>query len=154
MKTLPRVTPLLAAALLSLAVARPARAQDMGSQGQTHLHAMLTGSAEVAGGDTDGSGTFSATIDTSKGQLCYELTVSGIAAASAAHIHRGEEGKNGGPVVSLEAPAEGSSKACVDVDADVLSELAANPAGFYVNVHNAEFKGGALRGQLMEGSGM
>lgn len=154
MKTLPRVTPFLAAVLLSTAAARPALAQAMGSTSQTHLHAMLTGSAEVNGGDADGSGTFMATVDKAKGQLCYELSVSGIATASAAHIHRGAEGKNGGPVVSLEAPAQGSSKACTDVDADVLTELAAHPSGFYVNVHNAEFKGGALRGQLMEGSGM
>lgn len=154
MKTLPRVTPLLAAAVLTAAVAAPVRAQDKDAPAQTQLHATLSGSAEVAGGDTDGTGTFTATIDKAQGQLCYELSVSDIATASAAHIHRGAEGKNGGPVVSLEAPADGSAKACTDVDADVLSELAADPAGFYVNVHNADFKAGALRGQLMAGGGM
>jgi hypothetical protein len=33
-------------------------------------------------------------------------------------------------------------------DPAVLARIVANPAGFYVNVHNARFPGGALRCQL------
>lgn len=98
--------------------------------------------------DPDGSGMFSAEWDPEAGQLCYQLQVADIEPATAAHIHRGAAGESGGPVVSLEAPAEGAVESCVDVEADVAMELVENPAGFYVNVHNEEFGGGAIRGQL------
>jgi hypothetical protein len=32
-----------------------------------------------------------------------------------------------------------------------LANVLANPTGFYVNVHNAQFPGGAIRGQLGPG---
>jgi hypothetical protein len=35
------------------------------------------------------------------------------------------------------------------VTQDVVDQIQANPGGFYVNVHNGEFSGGALRGQLV-----
>jgi hypothetical protein len=36
----------------------------------------------------------------------------------------------------------------VSGDPAVLSQIVANPAGYYVNVHNARFPGGSLRCQL------
>jgi hypothetical protein len=52
-------------------------------------------------------------------------------------------------VVPFESPASGSASGCVQgVDAGVISDILANPAGFYVNVHNPDFPGGAIRGQL------
>jgi hypothetical protein len=32
-----------------------------------------------------------------------------------------------------------------------LKPIIANPAGYYVNIHNADFPGGAVRGQLAKG---
>jgi len=126
-----------------LLVTRPAAAQ-----GSTSLSAQLAGTGE---GDSDGSGAFSAQIDGEAGQLCYELSASGIGEATAAHIHRGGEGQSGPPVVGLDAPASGSSQGCESVAADLLAELTSNPSAFYVNVHNAEFRSGAIRGQLVAG---
>src|SRR5713226_1723245 len=34
-----------------------------------------------------------------------------------------------------------------------MSEIIANPAGFYANIHNADFPGGAIRGQLTAAPG-
>jgi hypothetical protein len=34
------------------------------------------------------------------------------------------------------------------VAADLLEAIAADPAGYYVNLHNPRFPGGAIRGQL------
>jgi hypothetical protein len=81
-------------------------------------------------------------------RLCYDLSVSGITDATAAHVHRGGAGRNGPPAITLSAPREGTASDCIDVGADVIAELLANPAQFYVNVHNPDFPGGAIRGQL------
>jgi len=101
-------------------------------------------------GDTDGSGSAEVNFEDAANRVCYNLTVSNIAPATMAHIHRGAAGASGPPVVTLEAPAKGMSKGCVDSSKAVIDEIKANPAGFYVNVHNADFPGGAIRGQLAQ----
>jgi hypothetical protein len=80
--------------------------------------------------------------------LCYQLSVSGIAQATAAHIHEAPVGVAGPVVVELLPPTDGSSGGCIDVGRDLAKEILQDPADYYVNVHNAEFPGGALRGQL------
>jgi hypothetical protein len=110
----------------------------------------LTGAAEVPSkGDPDGSGTAKVTLNPGQGQICYELAVKGIGTANAAHIHAGAAGQAGGVKVPLEAPsAEGSSKGCADVDQALVKQIMDKPSDYYVNVHNAEYPNGALRGQL------
>lgn len=109
----------------------------------------MTGAAEVPGpGDPDGTGTALVTLNAGKGEVCYELTVDKIATANAAHLHSGAVDKAGPPILTLKAPAEGSSKECVPLAKETILEILKNPAGYYVNVHNAEFPDGAVRGQL------
>ena len=118
-------------------------------QGGRPLTATLTGAAEVPGpGDTDGTGTAQITLNHGQGEVCYELTVDKIAAANAAHIHSGAVDKAGPPIANLTAPTNGSSKGCVSLDKDKINDIIQNPANYYVNVHNAEFPDGAVRGQL------
>jgi CHRD domain-containing protein len=110
----------------------------------------LTGAAEVPGpGDPDGSGTATITLNPGQGQVCFELTVSGIAPAAAAHIHVGPVGVAGPVVVGLAPPTSGSSSGCIsDVNSDLIKNIIQHPEEYYVNVHNAEYPAGALRGQL------
>ena len=109
----------------------------------------MTGAAEVPGpGDPDGTGTFTVTLNPGKGEVCYEITVDKIAAANAAHIHSGAIDKAGPPVLTLKAPAAGSTKECATLEKDTILAIIKNPADYYVNVHNAEFPDGAVRGQL------
>jgi hypothetical protein len=110
----------------------------------------MSGANEVPGpGDADGTGTAMLKFDTAKSQICYDLKVSGIGAANGAHIHAGATGKAGDVKVPLETPdAKGAAKSCATVDPAVLKEILANPAGYYVNVHTAEYPNGAVRGQL------
>ena len=131
-------------ALALLACAHLAAAQGMGK-----MTAKLTGAAEVPDpGDPKGSGTVQVTLDPDKGEVCYDLTVADIQEATMAHIHEGAAGKAGPPKVTLDAPKTGSAKGCKSADAALIKAIMQNPADYYVNVHNAAFPKGAIRGQL------
>jgi hypothetical protein len=143
------MTSALAAAALLAGPALAQGAPPAGEQGGRPLTAALTGAAEKPGpGDADGKGTFSARVNPGQGQVCYELSVSGIDRATAAHIHAGGADVAGPVVVPLEAPADGASEACATVERDLAQMLLQAPEDYYVNVHNAAFPAGAIRGQL------
>ena len=113
------------------------------------LTATLTGTAEVPGpGDADGTGRFTVTLSAGKNQICYELAVSSIGTATAAHIHSGAAGAAGPVLVMLKAPENGSSKECVSLDREKILDIVKSPENYYVNVHNAEYPNCAVRGQL------
>ncbi len=119
------------------------------SMGGIKLSASLNGSGNAQKGDPDGAGQFAARLNPGHTQLCYTLTSTMIAAPTAAHIHAGQSGKSGPPVVPLQAQA--ATETCVAIDKAVADKILADPASYYVNVHNAEFPGGAVRGQLTKG---
>ena len=145
---------------VALAVATPAGLLAAGpAAAQTEpegvvLQSTLSGLREVApdgslgAGDPDGVGA--ATLELSATSVCFDLVVSGVELpAAAAHVHRAPVGTNGDVVVPLAPPgADGHSEGCADVAPDVLEALASTPEDFYVNVHNADFPDGAVRGQL------
>ncbi len=109
----------------------------------------MTGTQEVPGpGDPDGSGTAVLRLNPGKGQICYTLTVSGIGDPIAAHIHQAPPGVAGPVVVPLAAPVDGSSNACATVAKDLIKAILLHPEDYYVNVHNIDFRAGAIRGQL------
>ncbi|HSV39570.1 MAG TPA: CHRD domain-containing protein [Nocardioidaceae bacterium] len=125
------------------------------------LEADLDGRTEVGQtpaivGDPDGRGdVYVFGIDGDPTTLCYVLTVDKIGPATAAHIHRADAGANGPVVVNLAAPGDGNSADCLTesetgkfVGDQTVEEILEHPDHFYVNVHNAEYPGGALRGQL------
>lgn len=127
------------------------------TQGGVELKSTLTGANEVPGpGDADGTGTASVRLQPGLGRLCYTITVSNITLpATGAHIHQGAAGVAGpvvvplsNPVASSTAPTVGTSTGCTNVSRTLVSQILANPAGFYVNVHTADFPAGAVRGQL------
>lgn len=134
--------------LLVAAVTIVLASQDK-TQGGRPLTATLSGAAEVPGpGDTDGTGTFKVELNPGQNQICYELAVSNIGAPSAAHIHVGAADKAGPVVVTLKTPVDGPVKECVQLDREKIKLIIQKPADYYVNVHNAEFPDGAVRGQL------
>jgi hypothetical protein len=138
----------LAIITLMLLVAAIAVIGTAQAQGRP-LATTLTGAAEVPGpGDPDGTGTATLTVNPGLDQICYELTVSGIAPATAAHIHKGAVTVAGPVVVPLAPPTGGTSSGCAEVTRELALAILNNPSDYYVNVHNADFPAGALRGQL------
>jgi hypothetical protein len=119
------------------------------ANGGRKLETTMTGANEIPGpGDPDGSGTAKVVVNYGQKRICYELVVSGIATATAAHIHFAPVGVAGAVVVPLSAPSDGDSAGCVDVSAELAKNILKNPTAYYVNVHNADFPAGAIRGQL------
>ena len=144
MRTPPRGTLALAIVLgmvASLALAGVVAAAE------TTLTAQLAGSAET---DEDGTGTATVVLDPDAGTACWEMTAEGIDPITVSHIHEGAEGVDGGVVVDLALDGfEGTSEGCNEAaEAEVLQAIIDDPAGYYVNLHNEAFPGGAIRGQL------
>ena len=117
----------------------------------------LSGAAEVCptapgtcGGP--GSGTATITIDRNGRTVCYSITTQNVALPLlAAHIHEAPVGVAGPVVVPLFTSPVNSptTSGCVtDVNKNLLKDIIRNPEEYYVNVHNAPFPNGAVRGQL------
>jgi hypothetical protein len=123
----------------------------------------LSGSNEVPPADPDGRGK--ATVRFEGNQVCFEVSFDRAGTANRGHIHRGAAGVNGPIVVAFfdlqdnavsqfdprheELERRSRLSGCATVnDPALLAEIQANPAGFYVNLHNARFPGGMVRGQL------
>jgi hypothetical protein len=156
MGTRPRVLSILAViSLLTLTLATTASAAGM------RFRAELTGAQEVPPADPDARGDAEITLKPSEGQICFAVEFRRVGTPNRGHIHVGPAGVNGGVAVTLfeleAAPAtdprfdeleRGRLRGCVDADAAIIDAIAADPAGYYVNLHNGRFPGGAIRGQL------
>ncbi|HUQ84770.1 MAG TPA: CHRD domain-containing protein [Candidatus Limnocylindrales bacterium] len=113
------------------------------------LQTFLTGSQEVGGGDPDGFGVATVKLLPQAGKVCVQLAVKNIQQASAAHIHEAQPGAAGPVVVALPTPnAQGFASGCASLSSQEIEEIQDNPSDYYVNVHNATYPGGAVRGQL------
>jgi hypothetical protein len=122
--------------------------QDSKYEGRT-LQTILSGSAEEPGpGDANGTGSLNITLNASQGRFCYELNVANIARATSASLNSGDASASGPVVIDLRPPTNGTSKDCTTLDGDEVVQLLETPENFYVNVLNAEFPAGAIRGQL------
>jgi len=114
------------------------------------FHTSLSGSEEVPGpGDPNGWGIAKSATVPSKGKFCIAMQVGNIDPATDAHVHKAPKGQSGPVVIHLPVPnANGYAKGCVDADMTLLQEIKDNPSNFYINVHNASYPNGAVRGQL------
>jgi len=139
------------ASLLVLATALVATPM-IASAEVTTFQLRLSGDQEVPGpGDPDGQASGTLSIDDATGQITWSLSYSGIATPAAMHIHTGAAGAGGGVAVPLNVETTGGDGTLIGstmADPAALAPILAAPSGFYVNVHNADFRGGAIRGQL------
>ena len=133
-----------AACLLTVGTAVPAQAVHTDG-----LFANLNGAKEVPGpGDPDGAGAAIVTLYPRLGRVCAKISLTRIEAPMAAHIHDGEFGVAGPVVVDLTGSVTGGPR-CVDgVSKALIRDIRDRPRHYYVNVHNAPYPAGAVRGQL------
>ena len=146
LKSLASPTAALAAVVLAVGMATHASGQEGGRP----LSTTLSGAAEKPNpGDPDGAGSASLRLNVGQSQVCYDIKVSGIGAATMAHIHKAPPTAAGPVSVPLKQPAaDGKVSACTKADQAVIKDILQNPGDYYVNVHNAEYPAGAVRGQL------
>ncbi len=131
-----------AALIATAAIAQPV-------QGGAKFKTVMTGAAEVPGpGDPDGRGEAEIIVNPGKSQICWVLKVRDIEPATAAHIHIGLAGIAGDVVLGLSPPTDGDSDGCETVSRTLADAIRKSPASYYVNVHNATYPSGAIRGQL------
>ncbi len=112
----------------------------------------------VGNAESTGRGAAQVSFDGSTAHFYFQLTAfPPETRISGAHIHPGGAGVNGGVVLSTgivgTAPVALSGgtleyKVSVPVDAALVQAIAANPAGYYFNIHSPLNPGGFARGQL------
>jgi hypothetical protein len=137
-------------AAICLAVAGAAATAAPVAADQVQLSSTLSGANVVPGpGDPNGSGSAVLIVDTTHGQICYQLTVSGLSSSpTSAEIDQGQPGTGGTQVVPLTPPTSGNSSDCASVDPGLASTLAAHPDLYFVNVDTSDFPHGAVGGQV------
>jgi hypothetical protein len=122
------------------------------SAADTTLKATMSGSQEKPKGDPDGTGTAVLTLKSS--QVCYVITPKKAGTTfSAGHIHAGKKGVAGPVFINLFTKPKklkgGKLSGCSPtVKAADIAKVKAKPADYYVNIHNAKYPAGAIRGQL------
>ncbi|MFI1397746.1 CHRD domain-containing protein [Streptomyces sp. NPDC020681] len=118
--------------------------------------AELSGANEVPVADgpavNDPDGKAVALVKVKGDRVTFALQWKGFV-PSLGHIHQGAAGQNGAVKVPLFGAAmpdsvHSAAGQVAITDAKLANDIRTNPAGFYVNLHSAEFPGGAVRGQL------
>lgn len=108
----------------------------------------LSGNQEVPMVNTDSSATATVEIDESLPAFKVTIDASMVEGASAAHVHAGTIGMNGGVAYPLVASGEGTySLMATDLTQGGLNDLL--DGQWYLNVHTPANPGGEVRGQIV-----
>ena len=154
----------------ALAVAAGTSLLAQGGGGPNHVTASLNGFQENPSIVTTGKGTLDLRIDERAGRIEYELTYSNLEGgpATVAHIHIGSRSFNGavsvffcggtaqtcpgtgGTITGVITAGDIGGPAAQGVDPGEFDDLveAIRAGHTYVNVHNAKWPAGEIRGQI------
>jgi hypothetical protein len=106
----------------------------------------LSGSQEVPPVTTAASGSGTITVNPDK-TVSGSVMTQGIT-GTAAHIHQGDMGKNGGVAIPLAKDGDGKWTVPAGAKMSDAQYAAFQSGGLYVNVHSAAHPDGEIRGQL------
>jgi len=83
-------------------------------------------------------------------EFCWTLSWQGIADPLAGHVHVAPRRVAGPIVIDLNADGVGGPDAsgCNVISPELAAAITSDPGAYYVNLHNAGFQAGAIRGQL------
>ena len=144
---------ILLSSVLAMTGCAPVSGPSRVSTIPTHPGVVLTGTldakAEVPGpGEQNGTGEFTGFFDVPGGQVCYNIGLGSLTTITMMHIHKGDPGVAGPPVITLGMPTGMHGEGCLAADKGLLSDIIAHPTSYYVNVHTVAHPGGAIRSQL------
>ncbi len=113
------------------------------------LGATLRGKNEVPKGSPTAHGIVNLTLSSGKGTVCWTFDLAGVNKPAFAHIHKGRAGVSGPVFIALGKTYKG--KGCASAAKKLIDAVESNPNAYYVNVHNAKYPNGVVRGQLVAG---
>jgi hypothetical protein len=123
----------------------------------------INGANEVPAADADGRGEARLVVDLDDNEVCLDVRFDRTGTPNRGHIHRGNAGVNGPIVVAffdIQLPEaagnplhdvlekDRAKDLCQTATHELLTEIVQFPERFYVNLHNARYPGGAIRGQV------
>lgn len=83
------------------------------------------------------------------GRFCVEGQVDNVAKPLVLDLHQAPAGQNGERIATLYGPTEiRNYMSCVELGPGLGRAINKNPEEFYLDIHNDEYPGGALRAQL------
>ena len=131
--------------ILSIALATPLCCTSAFASIDSYF-AVLLGSNQVPSvGDPDGFGQALVSIDNVANSVSWNILANNVLLPlTGAHIHAGAAGTNGPVIVDFSGSFSGNGL----VDPDLASITPLTASNFYVNIHNAVYPSGAIRGQL------
>jgi hypothetical protein len=137
--------------LLLLTAPQPAAAEETHQRasraGVSHLfRATLSGAQENPVIVTKASGYAVLALSADMSTLSYRVLTADLISVTAAHIHEGAVGQNGGVLIDLAPGASGPISGTTSVTAEQVAKLLSGNT--YVNIHTARHGSGEIRGQV------
>jgi CHRD domain len=112
------------------------------------VSAKMTGGGESPKGPAGASGLAVIHLNAAKGTVCWQFkNVKGVTGPNASHIHKGGKGVSGPVFIPL--GAKFALKGCTTASKSSITAVESKPGAYYVNIHNAKYPNGAIRGQLV-----
>ena len=126
------------------------------TSGQTdYLTGRIQGAQEVPPNGSAAKGSVIILSDKTTGTIYLTGNFSGLSAsATAAHIHTGAAGSNGGVIIGLSCSPATVGTIHVTTAISPANQSILAGGGCYVNIHNSIFPGGEIRGQVITESVM